>query len=109
MEMEVMGNIIKMRLPKKEPILLPNPKLSYQKETESLTYDLRGDRLARVARTITDSSAHNLVLAPGLENMQIQGYVKNMPFQKALQQSYQNLEKISFEKHNYRKDIGFDL
>ena len=28
---------------------------------------------------------------------------------EALQKSYQNIEKINFEKMNYRKDIGFDL
>ena len=30
-------------------------------------------------------------------------------FRKALKQSYQNIEKISFENMNFRKDIGFDL
>ena len=30
-------------------------------------------------------------------------------FQEALQQSYENVSKIHFEKMNYRKDIGFDL
>lgn len=30
-------------------------------------------------------------------------------FQEALAQSYQNIEKIKFEKMNFRKDIGFDL
>ena len=30
-------------------------------------------------------------------------------FQEALAQSYKNVEKISFEKINFRKDIGFDL
>jgi phosphoribosylamine--glycine ligase len=30
-------------------------------------------------------------------------------FQEALQQSYDNVSKIQFEKMNYRKDIGFDL
>jgi len=29
--------------------------------------------------------------------------------EEALQKSYQNIEKINFEKMNYRKDIGFDL
>lgn len=29
--------------------------------------------------------------------------------EEALAKSYQNIEKISFEKMNYRKDIGFDL
>lgn len=30
-------------------------------------------------------------------------------FQEALAQSYQNVEKIKFDKMNFRKDIGFDL
>ena len=30
-------------------------------------------------------------------------------FEEALKKSYQSIDKISFEKHNYRKDIGFDL
>ena len=30
-------------------------------------------------------------------------------FQEALAQSYQNIEKIKFDKMNFRKDIGFDL
>ncbi len=30
-------------------------------------------------------------------------------FKKALKQSYQNIENISFDKLNFRKDIGFDL
>ena len=30
-------------------------------------------------------------------------------FKSALKTSYQNITKISFEKMNFRKDIGFDL
>jgi phosphoribosylamine--glycine ligase len=30
-------------------------------------------------------------------------------FQEAIKKSYQNLEKLSFDKMYYRKDIGFDL
>lgn len=30
-------------------------------------------------------------------------------FKEALQQSYNNIKHISFDKVNYRKDIGFDL
>jgi len=30
-------------------------------------------------------------------------------FKEALNQSYQNIKKISFDKMNFRKDIGFDL
>jgi phosphoribosylamine--glycine ligase len=30
-------------------------------------------------------------------------------FRKALKKSYQNIEKLNFDKMNYRTDIGFDL
>ncbi|MGK0255078.1 MAG: phosphoribosylamine--glycine ligase [Mariniflexile sp.] len=30
-------------------------------------------------------------------------------YQEAIKKSYQNIEKLHFEKMNYRKDIGFDL
>ncbi len=33
----------------------------------------------------------------------------DMDYKKALKKSYQNIEKLSFERMNYRKDIGFDL
>ena len=30
-------------------------------------------------------------------------------FQEAIKKSYQNINKLHFDKMNYRKDIGFDL
>jgi len=30
-------------------------------------------------------------------------------YQEAIKKSYQNIEKLHFDKMNYRKDIGFDL
>jgi phosphoribosylamine--glycine ligase len=30
-------------------------------------------------------------------------------YQKAIKKSYQNIQKLHFDKMNYRKDIGFDL
>jgi phosphoribosylamine--glycine ligase len=30
-------------------------------------------------------------------------------FQEAIKKSYQNIEKLHFDKMYYRKDIGFDL
>ena len=30
-------------------------------------------------------------------------------YRQALKKSYQNIEKISFDRMNYRSDIGFDL
>jgi len=30
-------------------------------------------------------------------------------YQEAIKKSYQNIERLHFDKMNYRKDIGFDL
>ena len=30
-------------------------------------------------------------------------------YQEAIKKSYQSIEKLHFDKMNYRKDIGFDL
>jgi phosphoribosylamine--glycine ligase len=47
------------------------------------------------------------VLSNGGRVMAVTSYGDS--FQEALAQSYQNIEKIKFEKMNFRKDIGFDL
>ncbi|WP_348800203.1 phosphoribosylamine--glycine ligase [Flavobacterium adhaerens] len=47
------------------------------------------------------------VVTNGGRVMAITSYGNN--FQEALNQSYQNVDKIQFEKMNFRKDIGFDL
>ena len=33
----------------------------------------------------------------------------DMDFKEAIKKSYQNIEKLSFNRMNYRTDIGFDL
>lgn len=47
------------------------------------------------------------LLTSGGRVLAITSYGKD--FRQALETSYKNIEKISFEKMNFRKDIGFDL
>ena len=47
------------------------------------------------------------ILTNGGRVVAISSYGKD--FKEALNQSYQNIEKLSFDEMNYRKDIGFDL
>ncbi|WP_456421007.1 phosphoribosylamine--glycine ligase [Lutibacter sp.] len=50
---------------------------------------------------------NNEIVTNGGRVIAITSYGAN--FKEALKKSYQNIEKISFDKMNYRKDIGFDL
>ncbi len=50
---------------------------------------------------------NNQIVTNGGRVIAITSYGAN--FKEALKKSYQNIEKISFDKMNYRKDIGFDL
>ena len=47
------------------------------------------------------------VVTTGGRVMAITSYGAN--YQEAIKKSYQNIEKLHFDKMNYRKDIGFDL
>ncbi len=49
----------------------------------------------------------NKVVTSGGRVMAITSYGEN--YQEAIKKSYQTIEKLSFDKMNYRKDIGFDL
>ena len=55
----------------------------------------------------TDSDKDGNVVTNGGRVMAITSYGKD--FKEALKISYKNVEKLSFEGMNYRKDLGFDL
>jgi len=50
---------------------------------------------------------HDTVVTSGGRVLAVTSFGNN--FKDALNQSYQNIEKIHFDKMNYRTDIGFDL
>ena len=49
----------------------------------------------------------NKIITSGGRVMAITSFGKT--YQEAIKKSYQNIEKLHFDKMNYRKDIGFDL
>jgi phosphoribosylamine--glycine ligase len=53
------------------------------------------------------TNKNNEVVTNGGRVLAITSY--GTDFKQALKKSYQNIEKISFDKMNFRKDIGFDL
>ena len=50
---------------------------------------------------------NNKIVTSGGRVMAITSYGNT--YQEAIKKSYQNIEKLHFDKMNYRKDIGFDL
>jgi len=52
-------------------------------------------------------SYKNQILTNGGRVLAVTSFGKN--FKDALKKSYQNIDKINFDKMNFRKDIGFDL
>lgn len=80
------GNILSIKSYTK-PLEIPALKaidVSYDLANNLLSLNLKDDKLYDVFRKIMDESAKNLVFAPGLENQLLTVYIKNMPFDAAL-------------------------
>ncbi|WP_298485341.1 phosphoribosylamine--glycine ligase [uncultured Maribacter sp.] len=77
---------------------------AYEKGKEITGYDTIEDSLVFHAGTTIENDK---VVTNGGRVMAITSYGKD--FKEALKKSYQNIEKLHFDKMNYRKDLGFDL
>lgn len=64
------------------------------------------DAIVFHAGTTIDPESHS-ILTSGGRVLAVTSYGQNM--EEALKRSYSSIEKISFEGHYFRKDIGFDL
>ena len=67
-----------------EPYVRRRPKIVYHDTSDFLSLDLRKDSLELVAREITELTLRNIILAPGLEGRQVGVFIKNRPFDDAL-------------------------
>ena len=77
---------------------------AYEKNKTLSGYDQIDDSLVFHAGTQLKDGE---VVTNGGRVMAITSFGDN--FKEALQKSYKNIEKVHFDKMNYRKDIGFDL
>ncbi|MDV7137577.1 phosphoribosylamine--glycine ligase [Maribacter sp. TH_r10] len=77
---------------------------AYEKGKEIMGFETIGDSIVFHAGTDLKDGK---VVTNGGRVMAITSYGDN--FNQALQTSYQSIDKICFEKMNFRKDIGFDL
>ncbi len=78
---------------------------AYVKEKVITGIEAISDSIVFHAGTTTNNSGD--VITNGGRVMAITSL--DTDFRKALKKSYQNIEKLHFDRMNYRKDIGFDL
>ena len=98
------GNILSVRpyvVPKEIPAV-KNIDVSYDPSGNLLSLDLKDDKLYDAFKKIMDMSGKNLVFAPGMENQLLTIYIKNMPFDAALNKlAYANNLAVSKSRDNF--------
>jgi len=86
---EITGTIISFKSrPEEEQMTkpyVPRPiDVSYRKDNEFLSLNLKKDTLSRVAEAITKASENNVILAPKVKDKTVSIYVQNRPFAQVL-------------------------
>lgn len=82
------GNILSIKT-YEPPIEVPEERtipIVFEPQTQSLTLDAKGDKLYQVFKGIMDKTGKNLVFSPGMASKLITAYIKNMPFDTAMEQ-----------------------
>lgn len=98
------GNILSIKAYER-PVEKPAIKqilVDYNEQENLLSVDLKEDKLYDAFKKIMDASGKNLVFAPGLENKLLTSYIKNMPFEAALNKiAYGNNLAVTKSKDNF--------
>lgn len=98
------GNILSIK-PYEKPTELPKLKtfdVNYSIGQNLLSLNLKEDKLYDVFKRITDESGKNIVFAPGIENKLLTGYIKEMPFDDALNKlAFANNLQVTKTKDNF--------
>lgn len=98
------GNILSIKSYVKplEIQALKNIDVTYDLANNLLSLNLKDDKLYDVLRKIMDESGKNLVFAPGLENQLLTVYIKNMPFDAALNKlAFANNLSVNKSRDNF--------
>jgi type IV pilus assembly protein PilQ len=98
------GNILSVKSYEKpiEKQIQKEIDVKYDVANDWLSLDLKEDKLYDVVKKIMDVSGKNLVFAPGLENNLLTAYIKNVPFDAALNKlAYANNLSVSKSRDNF--------
>ncbi|WP_431166738.1 type II secretion system protein GspD [Tenacibaculum halocynthiae] len=103
----VTGNIISLKKPVpekvKEPEYIPrNILVEYDKSSDLFTVELQSDSIATAFKKITNVTGKNLVFSTDLGSKKVSGYIKNMPFDSAMNKlAFANNIHVTKTKDNY--------
>ncbi|HEU4790919.1 MAG TPA: hypothetical protein VFS71_14630, partial [Flavobacterium sp.] len=98
------GNILSIKSYEKpvEKTVQKEIDVKYDITNDWLSLDLKEDKLYDVFKKIMDVSGKNLVFAPGLENHLLTAYIKNVPFDAALNKlAYANNLNVTKSRDNF--------
>lgn len=111
LKIDFTGNIIavkKYEKPFEKPIA-KNIDVNYLIGENLLSLNLKDDKLYDVFKKITDESGKNIVFTPGLENKLVTAYIKNIPFDDALNNlAIANNLSVNKTKDNFYMFESFD-
>ena len=84
LDLSFIGNIISVyKHPDETPPTVSN--ILYDSINGTITLNYQGQSLQSAVKEITSLTGKNVILSPGLEGMQVSGYVQDMPFDNAIE------------------------
>ena len=98
------GNILSIKTYEKpiEKTVQKEIEMQYDTATDIVSFDLKDDKLYDAFKKIMNQSGKNLVFTPGLENKLLTSYIKNMPFDAALNKlAYANNLSVTKSRDNF--------
>lgn len=107
LKIDITGNIISLKrkeVKKEKKKVIPprNIPIEYNSKEDLFSIDLKNDTLSVAFKKITDVTGKNLVFSPDLANAKLSGYIKNKPFESAIDKlSFANNLLVTKTKDNY--------
>ncbi|NAY93493.1 general secretion pathway protein GspD [Muricauda sp. JGD-17] len=87
LDIDFTGNILSVKKYMPPPVIVPEKEviIGYDPLNDLITMDLRNDTLEKVFRKIIDVSGQNLLYNGGMENLPMNLYIKDVPFDLAME------------------------